>query len=362
MITRENTLLLPLKYMSHDSWLGGMLTETSDGVHECQGHRRGRKMMNRVRDEDAREYRSLRESARYLPGKTLFIGYLFTHFGHYIIESLPYLRDVCDSYDNFLAYSIGPPLSSSDSFWAKTMNVFSINIDQIEFCWKPVFAKSLTCFDQRMGFFNLGNPPLSLIDDYLRLGKSLVRDDCSTFRALNRVYISKSNYEPSGGTYLGESLIEARLLDEGYFILKPEDHSLETQLGIICAASELVFCEGSAIHSLFLTGVTNKRIAVIARRPYLASMFRSQLDGQIARYEYIYSHRMEIATCNDRPWTGISLLGLNSLQEKLLKAGFISRLKPISKREFSDHFAKISARSAALGSIDLSAILHEVIA
>jgi glycosyl transferase family 61 len=93
-----------------------------------------------------------------------------------------------------------------------------------------------------------------------------------------RLYISRSHHIRSG-TYLGESLIEALLAEAGFTIVRPEKMPLRTLAGLLRAAEQIVFAEGSAIHNLELCGPVKARIFVIGRRPGTKRRFGALLDS-----------------------------------------------------------------------------------
>ncbi len=93
-----------------------------------------------------------------------------------------------------------------------------------------------------------------------------------------KVYVCGKN-EP-GGNILGEQYVQQLLEKAGFWIFRPEVHSFSFQLYVYSKAKQIVFSEGSAVHSTSLLGRNAMDdVTLIVRRPSSAGMFKENLYG-----------------------------------------------------------------------------------
>lgn len=339
MLRYKNALMQPLQYIAPNKWLGGIATLSGNSIVERHPHRRGVDENPNINyfDTSTVNQQSLLSEYKEINGKALFIGYMFTHFGHFVLESIPYLRRVCEDYDEIIAFSLGPPCTNEDSLWFKVLNYYRIDPRSIRFCWDPLRISELICFEQRMGYYNLRRPPASVIEDYLELGNYLA-DRTDDNLSYDKIYVSKSRSEGAGGSFFGEKLVESRMQKEGFKIIFLEDFAIETQVAILKSAKVLLMCEGSAIHTLLLSGAAGKDIGVITRRPDTINVFTQQLMGQGAKLHVFQHVQDRVQIMPGEPWKDLSIIGLNSLLHDITSKGFTnSKPKSITYSEVMDH-------------------------
>jgi hypothetical protein len=80
-----------------------------------------------------------------------------------------------------------------------------------------------------------------------------------------RIYVSRSSYLTTG-SFAGERYIEQLLADEGFHVMRPEAMPLAEQLHYYRNAKQLIFAEGSAIHTTELLGTLKAEVAILLRR------------------------------------------------------------------------------------------------
>jgi len=87
-----------------------------------------------------------------------------------------------------------------------------------------------------------------------------------------RLYVSRLHHHHTG-SYYGESFVEHALVEEGFDVVHPENHSLTDFVIMLRNSRMAVFAEGSAIHALELCGSHVPEVAVISRRPVSMQRF-----------------------------------------------------------------------------------------
>ncbi|MFW8633929.1 glycosyltransferase 61 family protein [Cribrihabitans pelagius] len=199
-----------------------------------------------------------------LPGRWLWGGVLWAHFGHFLVES-------------------------SSRLWA--LAHLEQPVDGILFIPKrPATGAATRGFQHE--FLGLMAPglPLKVADHALQAeqlvvpgqGFGLGRITAGTRRFRNafhsrfardvaaegpeKLYISRSKLGLGKGGLLGEEQMEDLLRAEGYEIFHPQEHSLSTQLARYKAARQVVAADGSALHLYAMVGRPDQKVAMVLRR------------------------------------------------------------------------------------------------
>lgn len=81
-----------------------------------------------------------------------------------------------------------------------------------------------------------------------------------------KVYVSRAGLKPIDGGFVLETEIERLLEEEGYYIFRPEQHSLEEQFSVYNGARQLIFADGSAVHVYAFCATSEQDVAIIWRR------------------------------------------------------------------------------------------------
>ncbi|MBU2978112.1 glycosyltransferase family 61 protein [Alteromonas sp. C1M14] len=130
-----------------------------------------------------------------------------------------------------------------------------------------------------------------------------------------KIYISRTGFLLRGA-FAGESVLEAMFAKQGFFIMKPENLSLQEQLIYYKSAEVLIFAEGTALHVLELLGEIPGKIVVLQRRKHADKMFTPLLakrcDEVVCFSEVHDLQSLYFAPSAKRPAYGSALSVLDS--------------------------------------------------
>lgn len=194
-----------------------------------------------------------------LPGRHMWGGYVFHHFGHFLCESTARL-------------------------WAAR----SENVDSIVFAPRTSDIRKLASYQMRLLELLGVDLPVRLIDAPTRVeelvipgqgfGLGVIARGTPEFRAMMadmaariepqgdaRIYISRTGVGGSGGI-LNEDVIEANMARCGYTIYHPQRHSLDAQLAQYKAATHIVGLDSSAFHLAGFVAHAGQRYGIVLRR------------------------------------------------------------------------------------------------
>ena len=215
-----------------------------------------------------------------VPGVTLYGGVFTNHFGHMLAETvhrlwaaalLPEYADVA------IAFQVGEGRTLPIEPWMlQIFAQFGIGPERLLFVNRPMRFEELHV--PRQGRVLGGVMP---IEGYADLFP--VRPIAPEWPASPRLYVSRRQFGHRG-TYLGESMIETALQRDGYEVVYPETLPFEAVLRKLVGAREIVFCEGSAIHHLEVTGRIDARVFVIGRRAGTRHRFSRLLEATAREY------------------------------------------------------------------------------
>jgi hypothetical protein len=204
------------------------------------------------------------ETAKHLPGRYIFGGILYGHFGHFIVESLARL-------------------------WAQ--DAPGVEVDGMLFTPKvTTFAEKAVLQQQHLAeLLGLRVPmvvarePLQVDELYVPaqgFGMNDLIEGSAAFRSFinthagasiapngpEKLYISRSGLPRDRGSVLGEYKLEQYLRDEGYDIFHPQKSKAEEQIARYKAARQIIGVDCSPFHLLGYVGDSGQSAAIILRR------------------------------------------------------------------------------------------------
>lgn len=202
----------------------------------------------------------------HLPGRYLYGGLLYAHFGHFLCESTARL-------------------------WALPKIK---NLDGVVWVPKPKrghaarLTRGFQPFFDRLGFGDLklmAPQENTRIDEVVfaeqGFGLSTLSAGRPEFRAFMRdrltaglerggpdkIYVSRSSLPSKRGSVLSEPLIETLMAAEGYEIFHPQEHDIDTQISRYMNAKMIVGLDGSALHLAAMVARPDVKVAIINRGP-----------------------------------------------------------------------------------------------
>jgi capsular polysaccharide biosynthesis protein len=204
------------------------------------------------------------DTIRDLPGTYMFLGPLFGHFGHFLVESICRIwayETLREKLDGILYI---PKFQNRPEHVAATYRPFlaALGVDApMMNLAVPTRVERLYVPLQGFGMFQMieGAPEFR---DFVRkyAGKSI------SPKGAEKIYVSRSGLPPIRGSILREDLLERWLEAEGYSVYHPQKHDFHDQIAAYRAARQIVAVDCSPLHLLALVGDSGQKVGVIARR------------------------------------------------------------------------------------------------
>lgn len=209
-----------------------------------------------------------------LPGKMMFGGLMFGHFGHFLVETTARLwayEQLQDKIDGIVFIpKVQRRIDHVLNVYTPFMRLLGIECP-IYNLPEPAQFDSLLVPQQGFGMFGMieGLPEYR---DFMRtrMGQKIADDGAK------KLYISRSELPEQRGGLIGETVIEEFLAEEGYRIFHPQKHKHEEQLEAYKSADYIISPDGSPLHMAALVVKPTTKIAVMARRPNIAEQFELQ--------------------------------------------------------------------------------------
>ena len=192
--------------------------------------------------------------------RAIFGGYVFDHFGHFLLESLSRVWiDQTQEFDDSLPV-----------VWIGGRGV-SIRPWMIDVCRQIGLKREVMLIDITTGALaveELVVPQASCeLHEWIhpeqlrRLGTTPWRPNGSE----GKVWLSRVGMGTSHGGLAEEAEVEQVLAGSGWSIVRPEELSIEEQVDVLAGASHVAGVEGSALHGLVLVGGFGGTIDIIRR-------------------------------------------------------------------------------------------------
>ncbi|NCO85270.1 MAG: glycosyltransferase family 61 protein [Rhodobacterales bacterium] len=199
-----------------------------------------------------------------LPGRYMFLGPLFGHFGHFLVESIcriwafDSLRDQIDGVITVPKFQNRPEHVAA--VYGPFLEALGVTAPLHNLA-DPTRVAELYVPRQGFGMFQMieGAPEFR---DFVRAysGKAIAP------QGAEKIYISRSALPAIRGSVIGEKRLEAYLEAEGYTVFHPQLHSFDAQIAAYKAATHIIGVDCSPLHLLALVGHAGQKVGVIARR------------------------------------------------------------------------------------------------
>lgn len=199
-----------------------------------------------------------------LKGTWMFLGPLFGHFGHFLVESIcriwayEQLRGKIDGVLYVPKFQNRP--EHVVSVYAPFLKALGVDCQVLNLS-EPTRVERLYVPQQGFGMFQMieGSPEFR---DFVNAfaGKDIAPD------GPKKIYVSRSALPAIRGSILGETLLEEWLQAEGYEVYHPQKHNHLEQIAAYKAATHVIAVDCSPLHLLALVGNKDQKVGIIARR------------------------------------------------------------------------------------------------
>ncbi len=208
----------------------------------------------------------------------IWAGTAHRHFGHFIAEHAPrLLHSVQNSgKEKFLfgcshtAFAKRPLFRKTPPHFKFITRWFGLKPSRIVFCNKNMNVSRLSVAPQAEQIYNGTDLRIwpTVSETYLdMLDHNTYHNKLPVFNN-DIVFVSRAKLPFPKMDFVGSTFLDAVLQAHGVTVFHPELHSLQDQLSIYAGAKQLIFSEGSAIHTLQLMGHNNCAVSIMNRRPF----------------------------------------------------------------------------------------------
>ena len=216
--------------------------------------------------------------------RVIFAGYNFSHFGHFLIESLArlwYLDAFPDDKAKIVWAKIGRANGAPNLLpWQLAILEILRIENEVEMIDRPVEYSEVVVPWPAAEVPNVLDPKMARF--FERSG--IVH----TPTPGRKIWLSRSKLEGKGTTR-GIEAAEAKLEKGGWTIVHPQELPIHEQLDLLAKAERVAGEEGSALHLLlFIAGAQEMRVDILPRAERLSENF-----WQIARAKGLQQHEIE---------------------------------------------------------------------
>lgn len=198
-----------------------------------------------------------------LPGRHLWAGVYFGHFGHFLVETLSRLWAARGEGIESVIFT--PRHSRLRDFVSYQQELIELTLPDVpvRILREPTRVEELAVAGQGFGLgrISAGTPEF----------RAFIRDAFDKIEpgGLKNVYISRTRFGGKGGI-INEQRLEDNLTAQGYTAVYPEKLSIREQLSIFKGAKRIVGLDSSAFHVLGFVATTEQQACIILRRNHPA--------------------------------------------------------------------------------------------
>lgn len=238
----------------------GLFDAQGQGLSEGQCWRQSQSPITVLPERDPAQ------TPRPLPGRWLFGGLFYGHFGHFLCETTSRLwaLDALDGVDGILFY---PKIRlTHERRMTRHLAPFfdALGLGHLELLapQTPVAPEAIAIPEPGFGIHDMieGRPEYR---DFIR--RRLGREIPAT--GAERIYLSRAHLPAKRGSVLQEAQIEAHMAAAGYDILCPEQLPIAEQIARYKAARQVVALDGSALHLAAMVIDPSAQVAILNRGP-----------------------------------------------------------------------------------------------
>ncbi|MEY8841626.1 DUF563 domain-containing protein [Cribrihabitans sp. XS_ASV171] len=265
--------------------------------------------------------------AEELRGTWLYAGDYWSHFGHFLFESLArlWVMEHLDLKLDGILYTWprhgAPAVCREESFQRQLLRRCGADLP-VRIVNRPTRAERLVVPRQGCGLGPMaaGTPEFrGFIRERLRAG---MRPGPH-----RRLYLSRAGYWLRRGGHFDEERLAKLLANEGYHEFRPEKCTLDEQIEAYMGAEHIVAPDGSALHLVAFVAEPGQRVAVILRRHDGGKDIVPNLTGCMGRHPLVvnrierFHRRSDLKNPN---WNSFAELDIEGVGADLHREGFVT--------------------------------------
>ena len=319
----EKIIVYPLQELTYHNYVGGLINSKSNRLIKTAVFRDNEgKICQHIHNFNAQEV--LSKDFLKIQDTCLYGGFLYNHFGHFLVESLgrlwayKYVKEL-DPYICFYVPWGVPDYLDKNNYVNQTLTGFKIPLKKLIFFNDLIQLKKVIIPHQKYDYCR--NPDY-IFSEFIK-NFSFDESVPEGFENADKIYVSRANLPFASsnncihGRAIGEITFEQYLLSNGYQIFYPELYSLFQQLTVYNNAKKIIFSSGSALHTCILIPNFQADVAIISRysNPEENLLFAEQFQGYGKAVFWIYAVRAQYqfglpswAALSDIDWYKASIL------------------------------------------------------
>lgn len=197
--------------------------------------------------------------------EVLYLGYLFRHYGHFLIESLARAWAIDElGWTGKVVFHTSPYLNEWQPYQFRILEALGINEGLAEIPKNPSVFARVHVPAEAMRVYTFA------YDEYKKPFERLAGKYQYKGSLLEKIYISRAGISTTRP--MGELELEDILSTEGFRVVRPECYSIEEQIMYFNCARSYVGCLGSAMHNL-LFSMQNPNVTLLCRNRVINPTF-----------------------------------------------------------------------------------------
>jgi capsular polysaccharide biosynthesis protein len=259
------------RFISSEKGMGGIYDHKGHYLDSSR-HLRRRKDFTRanpVRMEAAR-------NAPLLPGRYLYLGWFFNHYGHFMLESLSRCWPLTEKprFDGYLYhFHARNPQPSARLF--DFLDLLDIPREKLHFITRDIRVEELHIPTQQAVLSRAISP--EMLHLYQLLGKRAWEREKPPVSP-SKLYLSRRLLPPDMRHACNEYLLERHFHDQGYQIFHPQLHSPRAQLARFYPSTHLAGLEGSGLHHVLFARAPQETFLLATPQRRADAITQAQLD------------------------------------------------------------------------------------
>lgn len=180
-----------------------------------------------------------------LPGRSIYLGHLMPHYGHFITETLSSFWTLLDNsdYENFV-FQPFHGYRGIPGFAKAFFEIFAINKDKVFIIDSPTKFETIVVPERLLELNKQAK------QGYERIFRH-IRESTNRSNHPSKIYLSrtKNSFKKINRSIINELLIENEIQRRGFHVAYPEEITLNEQLAMYANADCVVGFSGTALHN-----------------------------------------------------------------------------------------------------------------
>lgn len=208
----------------------------------------------------AGQYRFDKDNLESLDGEYLYLGCLFNHYGHLIMDCCTRLW----AYKNWkkLKPLFFVPINMHNKRFLSAiyrfLELYGIKEDKVTFLCHPAKAKYILLPEQsyvRTSYYS---------NEYLQTFSEVIKNIRPSIKNTpEKIYLSRTKLNMKENKEIGSELLDDLFQKLGYTIIYPECETLDNQIYLLMNATHIGLVQGTLIHSLLYTNCSEKELYIV---------------------------------------------------------------------------------------------------